>query len=109
MYTINSKNTSKITQKNVWLIIQQRRRNRIIKNIQSQKKADKEGKENKEEMGKIENKYQDDRLILNHIITLNVNVLNLWIQGQRFLYQIKKEEEKTKLNYILPTGNAFYT
>ena len=77
MYTINSKNTSKITQKNVWLIIQQRRRNRIIKNIQSQKKADKEGQENKEEMGKIENKYQDERLILNHIITLNVNVLNL--------------------------------
>ena len=35
-----------------------------------------EGKENKEDMRIIENKYQNVRFKADHIITLNINVLN---------------------------------
>lgn len=41
-------------------------------------------------MGKIENKYQDDRLELNHIITLNVNVLTSEFKGRDVHIRLNK-------------------
>lgn len=65
-----------------------------------QRRQKKEEKENKEQMGPVENKQQ--RAVFNSaisVISLNVDGLNTPIKRQRLSFWIKKS------NYILPIRN----
>ena len=66
IYTKNPSDTTKIKQQRVILNEPTKKTSRVIKNIQLIKKREKRTKRNKDYMGQIEDKQQDDISKFNH-------------------------------------------